>query len=97
MFDSDHFQPTSAESFELLLRRDRRQYCSYQKFLIQSRNHILMIDTHCHIQTEQFDADREEVIAKASAAGVTHFIVPAIGKESFPSTLQIASTHENIY
>src|SRR5690242_20993343 len=32
------------------------------------RTIYFMIDTHCHIQTEQFDADREEVIAKAEAA-----------------------------
>jgi len=56
-----------------------------------------MIDTHCHIQTEQFDADREEVIAKAFLAGVTHFIVPAIDKNSFEPTLDIASRHQNIF
>jgi TatD DNase family protein len=56
-----------------------------------------MIDTHCHIQTEQFEADRDDVIAKAEAAGVTHFIVPAIDKASFPATIEIASSRENIY
>src|SRR5579872_4176849 len=56
-----------------------------------------MIDTHCHIQTEQFDADREEVIAKAESAGVTHFIVPAIDLQSFGATLKIASEHGNIF
>ncbi len=56
-----------------------------------------MIDTHCHIQTEQFDADREETIAKAEAAGVTDFIVPAIDLASFDSTLAIAASRANIY
>ncbi len=56
-----------------------------------------MIDTHCHLQTEQFDSDREETIAKAGEAGVRHFIVPAIDKNSFNATLDIASRHENIY
>lgn len=56
-----------------------------------------MIDTHCHIQTEQFDQDREEVIAKAESAGVDHFIVPAIDVASFDSTLKISAQHENIY
>jgi TatD DNase family protein len=29
-----------------------------------------MIDTHCHLDTEAFDADRDEVLARAAAAGV---------------------------
>ncbi|MEI8135035.1 MAG: YchF/TatD family DNA exonuclease [bacterium] len=56
-----------------------------------------MIDTHCHIQTEQFDSDREKAIADAMRAGVSHFIVPAIDFQSFDATLRIANEHENIF
>jgi TatD DNase family protein len=38
-----------------------------------------VIDTHCHLDGPQFDADREDVLARARAAGVTDLIVPAIG------------------
>ncbi|MBV8758797.1 MAG: TatD family hydrolase [Deltaproteobacteria bacterium] len=37
-----------------------------------------MIDTHCHLDTAAFDADRAEVIARATAAGVVGMLVPAI-------------------
>ena len=37
-----------------------------------------MIDTHCHLDTAAFDRDREEVIARAAAAGVRGMVVPAI-------------------
>lgn len=37
-----------------------------------------LIDTHCHLDTAAFDADRAEVIARAVAAGVTGMLVPAI-------------------
>ncbi len=37
-----------------------------------------MIDTHCHLDTGAFDADREAVIARAVAAGVVGMLVPAI-------------------
>ncbi len=37
-----------------------------------------MIDTHTHIYTEEFDADRAEVVARAKAAGVQHLILPNI-------------------
>ncbi|MEP7234609.1 MAG: YchF/TatD family DNA exonuclease [Ignavibacteriota bacterium] len=56
-----------------------------------------MIDTHCHIQTEQFDSDREEVLANALAAGVSHFIVPAIDLASFDATLKVSSENQNVF
>ncbi|MGB8965362.1 MAG: TatD family hydrolase [Candidatus Cybelea sp.] len=30
-----------------------------------------MIDTHCHLQDQKFEADRDEVVARARAAGLT--------------------------
>jgi TatD DNase family protein len=38
-----------------------------------------MIDTHCHLDKPEFDPDREGVLLRARAAGVTDVIVPAIG------------------
>lgn len=37
-----------------------------------------MIDTHCHLDMPAFDADRDEVIARAVAAGVGGMLVPAV-------------------
>jgi TatD DNase family protein len=34
-----------------------------------------LIDSHCHIDVAQFDADREEVVARAREAGVTEMLV----------------------
>ena len=37
-----------------------------------------MIDTHTHLYSEEFDADRAEMIARAKAAGVRLCCIPAI-------------------
>ena len=37
-----------------------------------------MIDTHCHLDGEEFAADLTEVVARAREAGVTKVFVPGI-------------------
>ena len=39
---------------------------------------MVLTDTHAHLYTEAFDPDREEVMARARAAGVERFFLPAI-------------------
>ena len=45
---------------------------------------IALIDSHSHIDTAEFDADRDAVLHRARHAGVTRQIVPAIALSSFP-------------
>jgi TatD DNase family protein len=47
-----------------------------------------VIDSHCHIDSEQFSTDREAVIARALAAGVTTML--AIGTGEGPPDLDAA-------
>ena len=39
---------------------------------------MIITDTHTHLYTEQFDEDRDQVIHRALAAGVSRFFIPAI-------------------
>ncbi|HEX9049207.1 MAG TPA: TatD family hydrolase [Anaeromyxobacter sp.] len=50
-----------------------------------------MIDTHCHLDKPEFDADRDEVLARARAAGVTEIVVPAIGPDGWGSLAAYAA------
>ena len=46
------------------------------------------VDTHAHIDGAEFDADRDEVVARARAAGVSKVLVPAIDLASVDSVLR---------
>lgn len=49
-----------------------------------------LYDTHCHIDFETFDEDRELVLKSASEAGVERFMVPGVSAEQWPRLQQLA-------
>lgn len=50
----------------------------------------MWIDTHCHLDASEFDADRDDVAAAARRAGVGRIVIPAIGRENFATVRELA-------
>jgi TatD DNase family protein len=50
-----------------------------------------LIDTHCHLDAAEFDADRDAEYARAVAGGVTTLVIPSVSRESFAA---VAATCE---
>ena len=50
---------------------------------------MFFIDTHIHIDGEEFDEDRTEVIARAKGAGATAILVPAVDEPSVDRILKV--------
>jgi TatD DNase family protein len=57
----------------------------------------MIVDTHCHLDLRQFDGDREAVLERAAAAGVTRLINPAIDLDSCRRVLAMADRHPTVY
>ncbi|QFU01707.1 putative deoxyribonuclease YjjV [Halomonas sp. THAF5a] len=54
----------------------------------------MLIDAHCHLDFPDFDADREAVIERARAAGVTRFVVPATTRRHWERVLALGHREE---
>lgn len=55
----------------------------------------MFTDTHTHLYVQEFDADRTEVIARAQAAGVSQFVLPAIDSQTTEAMHQLKRDYPN--
>jgi len=55
------------------------------------------IDTHCHLDAREFDADRADVVRRANAAGVTLQVIPAVGVFNFDTVRALAHEYGLAY
>lgn len=55
------------------------------------------IDTHCHLDAPEFDADRAQVRARAAAAGVGHCVLPAVSTAHFDGIRALAHQFGDSY
>lgn len=51
---------------------------------------LMLFDSHCHLDATEFDGDREQVLARASAAGVQAIIIPAVSVSNFNTVRTLA-------
>jgi TatD DNase family protein len=57
----------------------------------------LLVDSHCHLDASEFDADRTAVIERAGAAGVRAQVVPAVTAESWPKLREVCRQAPGLY
>ena len=53
----------------------------------------MWIDSHCHLDAPEFDADRADVVRAARLAGVTQLVIPAVAVAHFRSARALAHEH----
>ena len=54
---------------------------------------MTLIDTHCHLDAAEFDADRDTVATLAHAAGVQTIVVPAVQYANFNAVLAVSQRY----
>ena len=57
----------------------------------------MWIDSHCHLDAPEFDADRAAVVERARAAGVSQILLPAVAAADFERVRELAHQHRFSY
>lgn len=57
----------------------------------------MLTDTHCHLDFNKFDEDRELVIQRAAEAGVTRIVIPSLDYVSSRAAIRLAQSHPGIF
>ena len=57
----------------------------------------MLTDTHCHLDFNKFDEDRDAVIQRALDAGVERILIPSLELKSSKAVIELAKSHPNIY
>ena len=58
---------------------------------------MTLIDTHCHLDFEQFDSDREAVLERARQAGVERIVIPGLNLTSSRAAIRLAESQPMLY
>lgn len=58
---------------------------------------MTLIDTHCHLNFESYDEDRDAVVDRALEAGVRTVIIPAIDLDSCQAAIDLSQQYPGVY
>jgi TatD DNase family protein len=59
--------------------------------------HQPLVDTHAHLQDSTYDDDRDEVVARAEAAGLRAMVCVGYDLASSRRAVELAAAHERVY
>ena len=57
----------------------------------------MLIDTHCHLDFPDFAVERDDIVARAHAAGVKQMITISTRVKKFPDILAIAEAYPSVF
>jgi len=58
---------------------------------------LTLVDSHCHLDLDQFDADRQAVVNRARAAGVETIVIPGIDITQCRQAIDLVAHYPEVY
>ena len=62
-----------------------------------TQNPAMLIDSHSHLDTSAFDADRSDVIGRALRAGVSRQVIPAISQSGWSKLREVCASESGLF
>jgi TatD DNase family protein len=56
-----------------------------------------LIDSHCHLDDDRFDPDREQVVARARSLNINKIVIPATTANRWAKVKQVAASLDGVY
>ncbi|HVN25013.1 MAG TPA: TatD family hydrolase [Syntrophorhabdales bacterium] len=57
----------------------------------------MFVDSHCHLEMEDYDKDRKKVIERGVKAGLAYMLTVATEEKYFATALDIVDSHDAVY
>jgi len=58
---------------------------------------VILTDTHCHLDFNKFDQDREAVLQRAQQAGLRRILIPALELASSRAVIELSRSHPMLF
>ncbi|NOS98563.1 MAG: TatD family hydrolase [Methylotenera sp.] len=55
----------------------------------------MLIDTHCHLDAAEFDADRDNIATLALQQGISNIVIPAVARNNFDAVIHVCNQHKH--
>jgi len=56
-----------------------------------------LIDSHCHLDNDRFDPDRDQIVARAKACNIDRIVIPATTAQRWQKVKQVSGRYEGVY
>src|SRR4030067_972346 len=57
----------------------------------------MFVDSHCHLEMEAFEKDRDKVIEKSEKEGLAYILTVGTEERYFKKVVEIVEKYENVY
>lgn len=64
---------------------------------MSSNSPLRYVDSHCHLNFNEYDLDRDLVVSNARQNGVAQIVIPGVDIETSQSALQFAKEYHGVY
>ena len=56
-----------------------------------------LIDSHCHLDDDRFDADRDQIVARARAQNIDRIVIPATTANRWVKVKKVCESYQGLY